>query len=741
VDITVTIFYQKLVNDVVASANLVGNVPSHVVAATAALALPFNTVLMSLILYTLGEKRAMVIVPYIPYAVIAGFLGTIGWEIFSGSFAVLVGEPVTLPSGLVDLILAQPLQLACAVAMVGCGTVLRKLGALPRIVAFAPMALSLFGFWLVVLVLNVPMEELHRSQWLFPAEGLLPFWNVWAGQDLSAVNWSLISPRVSTFFGLGFILVLSLALRIAGIEGSVPVPVDIDEEVKWTGITNIMTGLCGGVIGSHSPGLTVFNFEAGSSDAYASILTAVLQLVLWLSGLPAANMLPRFLLAGILMNLGKAMLFEWMWSARAKIGTAELSIVYIQVISAVLYGLLPSVLIGIICACISSQGRLMSLNVLKYHLSGKSIQSYVHRGAEEVIALRQQIDSIEMIGLDGYIAEGPMFKLSNYLKKYIESNSRIRYLILDFRSCQTVSVSACAQLSKLHNFLLHDKKITVMYTNTDPCTAKRLASFGVMHALQEFSSLQHALEHCENSILEHKTSNGKNRQSEAPDKATKIGLLAELLGCSEAQASIVEELGTWSTMQEGQNLKQSNQGCLSRELHVALPRYSEVSELIDLGSARGSSHKVLQSTRGVVCGLEGVLFGERSRQTSVVTRAGSLVLSVPGDALRDLLRQDASLEACLMRVAAKQFLRRSDSLSQAVELNKGGGWNGAFFDATTASVSEALLDDNKRMSRLASPTIQRRQFRPSADTPRKNRRLHSIENLKLQWWDSRRLVS
>ena len=91
-DITVTMFYQLVVHDVVRKAGEAGVFSEGQVAATALLALPVNTVLMSLIFWWVGRQKATVAVSYLPYPVVAGFLGTIGWAIFAGSFSVIGGS-------------------------------------------------------------------------------------------------------------------------------------------------------------------------------------------------------------------------------------------------------------------------------------------------------------------------------------------------------------------------------------------------------------------------------------------------------------------------------------------------------------------------------------------------------------------------------------------------------------------------------------------------------------------------
>ena len=86
-------------NDIVTAAEADGTLSKEMVAATVMLALPVNTLLMSLVFYLVGEQKLTMVVSYLPYPVVAGFLGSIG-ALFSFS------EPLTqaLPSSWAPLL-------------------------------------------------------------------------------------------------------------------------------------------------------------------------------------------------------------------------------------------------------------------------------------------------------------------------------------------------------------------------------------------------------------------------------------------------------------------------------------------------------------------------------------------------------------------------------------------------------------------------------------------------------------
>ena len=101
---------------------------------------------------------------------------------------------------------------------------------------------------------------------------------------------------------------------------------DPDRELRLTGLVTLLVGGTGGLIGSHSPGLVALNQEVGSART-SGVCQALLLLLLWpshplpgragcgalltplslynrLTAFPLTNLLPRFLLGGVLMSIG-----------------------------------------------------------------------------------------------------------------------------------------------------------------------------------------------------------------------------------------------------------------------------------------------------------------------------------------------------------------------------------------------------------------------------------------------------
>jgi len=746
-DMASTIFFQQIVKDIVIDAAARGAISSQEAAATAQLALPLNTILLGCVIWLIGKKKKTVATSYLPYPVVAGFLGTIGWAIFAGSFDVLSIKPLQVPSGLPELASSQPYQLGWAIIMALSPVLLR--GRLPpTVLAIGPMFVSVVVFWIWVAATGQDLELLRDEGWLFPASEPLPFWKIWTAQDFAGVQLSCLTPKLSTFFGLGIVVILSLVLRIAGIEGITGTILNLDAEVEWHGLVAMGTGMMGTVIGSHSPGLTIFNMQSGRTDWRVAVTTATMTMVVWFSGLPAMEVFPRFVLSGILMSMGIVLLMEWMWKSRMKVGYRGLMVIYTQVTTSIAAGLLPSVLVGIVVACVMVQASLMNLNVLKYHLSGKSIRSYVHRTEDDRELLDQRAGQIQAVGLEGILAEGPMLVLSTYLTGYIKNNSQVRYLILDFRMCQGSKPSACAMLAKLHK-KLENMSVILYYTNVQAEMKDRLVLFGVPEEDMVMKlSLQQALEICEDKILlslrtlEHQVDvsvavNLTNLDVEEDPEDILIDGLVNLVDCTLDQASALCVAGYWQACPAGTKL--TTEMHRTSAMYFAIPQYSEVYEAVDVGNVSGEGQRVFHSRLGAVCGIESVVHDEPARSTFTVAVSGSRVLVVPTDKLRAVFTEEPEIDACVMRAASRQLLWRSDALAQAVFTNKGGGWIGAHFDKYTAATGIATAADVTQScgpdSSSARPGIATAKSSPV--TAGRDRRYSQPEIWAYEWMKTR----
>ncbi|CAJ1345141.1 unnamed protein product [Effrenium voratum] len=199
------------------------------------------------------------------------------------------------------------------------------------------------------------------------------------------------------------------------------------------------------------------------------------------------------------------------------------------------------------------------------------------------------------------------------------------------------------------------------------------------------------------------------------------------------------------------DITRANRRMLEQAMYIAVPKYSKVSETVDVGSSCGAEQEVSLNRLGFISGLESVLYDEPSRSTCRVL-AESRLLFLKRSELQALVQEDCSFANSLGRVANRQFLRHSDALLQALQLNEGGGWKGGHFDRHTAQfclqmvggkdgrdIQEALPQN---LGKLSSPTVPRRRFKSPkrGESPSRNFRANTIDTWAINWLEHREAV-
>jgi len=319
--------------------------------------------------------------------------------------------------------------------------------------------------------------------------------------------------------------------------------------------------------------------------------------------------------------------------------------------------------------------------------------------------LNREFDQVEAMGLDGYLSEGPMLRFTRYVQRYANLHERLRFLILDFRSCHQFTPWSCALLVKM-DYFLRGLNVTVLYANAEPCLKKGLESFGLDKDRNRcFDTLPEALVHCEDFILsQHGQMQDYRLVTDQVSEKDLILALSELLDCNADLAKQVAAHGQWKTWHFNQVL--AVQGRRETHIHFCLPKHSIVGELADTGKQSMSEPlKIALYQMGTICGIETVLYNEASRSTFVMQDWNCRVLSMHKDDFKQLAAKEPSVWHCVEHVAARQFLYRGDSLAQVVDVSKGGGWRGARFDKSTSKLSASLLETEPL---FFSPSIRRR---------------------------------
>ena len=225
------------------------------------------------------------------------------------------------------------------------------------------------------------------------------------------------------------------------------------KEMSWLGLATGFGGVVGGVPMNATSAMTDLNKEGVKGDSWtarctASIITA-LHLLMWASGFPLVDYLPRFLLGGLLMQMGGGMMLDWAILVTRRLQWTGTVVVWAMVSISVLSDMTHGIALGLVLALGFVSVRFTKLEVLKYHVSGIHFRSGAAYSDVQRGILKKYGDRTQVVGLTGFVFEGVAIAFASYLKEVVRSTEELKTLVIDCAACQGLNDSACSHFLKV----------------------------------------------------------------------------------------------------------------------------------------------------------------------------------------------------------------------------------------------------------------------------------------------------
>lgn len=295
-------------------------------------------------------------IKYIPYPVVSGFMSGIGAIIFLQQIFPLFGG--SNPGGAIEIFSNLPAlfgNLNLGALILGIGTIGIIYG-LPRITKVIPASLvallvmtvvSLLAFFQVPTIGEIP--------------GGLP--------KLQLDKFSNIALSKET---IQFIIQYGLSLALLGTIDSLLTSVVADnvtktrhnsrQELIGQGIGNVLASLFGALPGAGATVRTVVNVNAGGRTRISGMIHAVFLLVVLLGAGKYAAMIPKPVLAGILLTVGLGIIDYKGLKHMNKVPRADVIVMLLVFSITVLFDLLWAVGLGMVLACFFFMQRISEIS-------------------------------------------------------------------------------------------------------------------------------------------------------------------------------------------------------------------------------------------------------------------------------------------------------------------------------------------------------------------------------------------
>ncbi|HKJ56612.1 MAG TPA: SulP family inorganic anion transporter, partial [Nitriliruptoraceae bacterium] len=260
-----------------------------------------------------GRQRLGGLVRFVPYSVMAAFLGgtgvvliMAGWSALSGGWP-MAGFGLRLVPGLV-----------LAVALVWAAR-----GGAPAATGAVLIGMGLVGYHLAAAVAGIdPADAVARGLVLGPFPSGSMFDPGVLGQ-LGQADWGAVLDQAPAIIVLGILTLLGMLLNLGGLEHELDRDVDIDRELEANGAGVLLAAPLGGLPGFVLLGNTLMARRLGGASRVPPVIAAGLALVVLAVGADVLTLVPVLITGGVLVTIGLDFVITWLWEVRHRVGIVE----------------------------------------------------------------------------------------------------------------------------------------------------------------------------------------------------------------------------------------------------------------------------------------------------------------------------------------------------------------------------------------------------------------------------------
>jgi len=359
----------------------------------------------------------------------------------------------------------------------------------------------------------------------------------------------------------------------------------------------------------------------------------------------------------LLMFFGLQFMKEWLLDSWSSLPRQDYLVIVVIALATAFFGLLAGFYVGVMVAISFFVLEYSRMEVIKQEYTGRFYRSNLDRSFAQNQLLQKEGDKILIIRLQGFIFFGTAYRFYEHVKSRVSTtDSRIQFMILDFKSVRGFDVSTIVDFQKLKK-LSDDKGIELLVSNVAPHLQPILGDGGIVAEGPDkpatFDDLDHALEWCESALLKE-----NNLQDAA--HLTVAQLLAEHAHIGRPDLDILPKYLERIETKAGDTV--FNQGDASDAMY-----FIESGRVDVLLHVEGERELRLRSmTAGVVIGEVGFYLG-KARSASIIVTEGGILQRLSHEALRRMEATDPQTAAAIHVLIASILSDRLSTTNRLVQ--------------------------------------------------------------------------
>jgi len=381
-----------------------------------------TSILVGIFFFILGTLKLGKLVRFIPYPVVGGFLAGTGWLIVKFAFIMTAGMGLSLDN-VVSLFDQATLLKWFPGLIFGLIMLISSRYTKHYLLIPALIAIGITSFYAIMFFYGFSYTDLESNGYLlgpFPEGGLfqgLPL------KYLSDFKWSIFLEQLPAIGTMMILNAISVLFNYSGLEIIIKKDLDLDQELKTTGIGNIIAGLGGAPPGHLSLGGTLLSISIGSKSKLTNIVIALLCAITLFFGSEVLSFFPRIILGGLLFNLGLSFLVDWLYSTWSRVPKTDYTIILLIFLVIGTVGFLEGVITGLLMSVVLFVVSYSKVEIIKHELTGKTFHSNVERSESLKKIIDDSGDQTLILPLQGFIFFGSANRLLERIKLHLQSQN------------------------------------------------------------------------------------------------------------------------------------------------------------------------------------------------------------------------------------------------------------------------------------------------------------------------------
>jgi SulP family sulfate permease len=461
------------------------------------------TLLAGVAFFVLGAFKLGNLVRFVPYPVVGGFLAGTGWLLTKGGIGVAAGVQPTLDNIhelFSSFMLARWIPaLAFGVILYGAARILKRPIVIPAV-----LGLGLVLFAVGILVTGNSIDSAQQGSWMlgpFPSGQL---WHPWTFRALSGADWSGVLEQTAAILTAVFVAVIAALFNVSGVELLLRTDLDSNRELRDLGTTNVIGSTIGGIPAYHAVSLSSMARQMNAGARVVGFVAALIPLAAVIVGASLIELIPRFLVGGVLVFVGLAFLVEWVIDVRRSLPLGEYAIVLAILVTIAAKGILTGVEVGLVLAIVLFAVNYSRIELIREVGFGSTYRSNVDRPAAERQVLDGLADRVMVLRVNGFVFFGSASGLLERIRKRVEAGPPLRFLVIDMRRVTGMDSSAVLSFRKITQ-LAHANGFELVLSGVPDRVRAQLQRGGVgeSEGVVRFEpDLDRGLQRCEDGLLD-----------------------------------------------------------------------------------------------------------------------------------------------------------------------------------------------------------------------------------------------